>query len=602
VTFGTNPFAKEDFEDTKNSNLRVRGNLFTELELMKVLKYRFNLGFDFSNDSHSYLRKEGYWTYNQPFDPSSLNKNQAQYQGLVFDNTLEYNQTFGLHNISSVVGLSYQTSNYEQIWGTKNDVLMKGNDYFTNLDAALTNPKTGNYTDLEKLYSIFGRVNYNYDERYLFSATLRRDESSKFSPDTRVGYFPSVSAGWRISQEDFFDVSWINDLKFRANYGILGTSNIGVWDWVSFITVFPQAIFGTNQDLNTGMTQIRLANADLKWEKLSQVNAGFDAVLLNNKLSLNLDYFIKDTRDVLTPMQILMVTGNNGGNPVVNAASLRNTGVEVSATWRDRIGRDFGYDINVNGSYIKNEILELGYGRKEFTEWNTKSKVGEPIGEWYLIKTDGLFRTQEEVTAHTNSEGRVIQPNARPGDVRFIDFNDDGVITDADRQHSGSTIPKFQLGMNLGFDYKNFDLQFQLGGAFGHKSFNGPRSAFDRFDDNSNYRASYDPWTPDNPNAKDPRPIYADSRNVRGDQDRWLENGSYLKVKQIALGYNLPKSILGSTFSDIRIYVNAQNMITFTSYTGLDPEFLNTSIWDRSYDGGSYPNPYGVTFGAQISF
>jgi TonB-linked SusC/RagA family outer membrane protein len=602
VTFGTNPFAKEDFEDTKNSNLRVRGNLFTELELMKVLKYRFNLGFDFSNDSHSYLRKEGYWTYNQPFDPSSLNKNQAQYQGLVFDNTLEYNQTFGLHNISSVVGLSYQTSNYEQIWGTKNDVLMKGNDYFTNLDAALTNPKTGNYTYLEKLYSIFGRVNYNYDERYLFSATLRRDESSKFSPDTRVGYFPSVSAGWRISQEDFFDVSWINDLKFRANYGILGTSNIGVWDWVSFITVFPQAIFGTNQDLNTGMTQIRLANADLKWEKLSQVNAGFDAVLLNNKLSLNLDYFIKDTRDVLTPMQILMVTGNNGGNPVVNAASLRNTGVEVSATWRDRIGRDFGYDINVNGSYIKNEILELGYGRKEFTEWNTKSKVGEPIGEWYLIKTDGLFRTQEEVTAHTNSEGRVIQPNARPGDVRFIDFNDDGVITDADRQHSGSTIPKFQLGMNLGFDYKNFDLQFQLGGAFGHKSFNGPRSAFDRFDDNSNYRASYDPWTPDNPNAKDPRPIYADSRNVRGDQDRWLENGSYLKVKQIALGYNLPKSILGSTFSDIRIYVNAQNMITFTSYTGLDPEFLNTSIWDRSYDGGSYPNPYGVTFGAQISF
>ena len=602
VTFGTNPFAKEDFEDTKNRNLRLRGNLFTELELMKVLKYRFNLGFDFSNDSHSYLRKEGYWTYNQPFDPSSLNKNQAQYQGLVFDNTIEYNQTFGLHNISSVIGMSYQTSNYEQIWGTKNDVLMKGNNYFTNLDAALTNPKTGNYADLEKLYSIFGRVNYNYDEKYLLSATIRRDESSKFSPDTRVGYFPSVSAGWRISQEEFFNSSLINDLKFRANYGILGTSNIGVWDWVSFITVFPQAIFGTDQNLNTGMTQIRLANSDLKWEKLSQVNAGFDAVLLNNKLTLNFDYFIKETRDVLTPMQILMVTGNSGGNPVVNAASLKNTGVEISATWRDRIGSDFGYEINLNGSYIKNKILELGYGREEFTQWNTKSKVGEPIGEWYLIKTDGLFRTQEEVTAHKNSEGRVIQPSARPGDVKFIDFNDDGEITDADRQHIGSTIPKLQLGMNLGFDYKNFDLQFQLGGAFGHKSFNGPRSAFDRFDDNSNYRASYDPWTTDNPNAKDPRPIYADSRNVRGDQDRWLENGRYLKVKQIALGYNLPKSILGSTFSDIRIYVNAQNLITFTSYTGLDPEFLNSSIWDRSYDGGAYPNPFGVTFGAQISF
>lgn len=602
VTFGTNPFAREDFEDTKNSNLRVRGNLFTELELLDALKYRFNLGFDFSNDKHTYLRKEGYWTYNQPYDPSSLNKNQAQYQGLVFDNTLEYNKKFGKHDISSVFGMSYQTSNYEQIWGTKNDVLKTGDDYFRNLDAALTDPKTGSYTNLEKLFSLFGRVNYNYDEKYLFSFTMRRDESSKFSPDTRVGYFPSVSAGWRISQEDFFDVSWVGDLKLRANYGILGTSNIGVWDWVSFITVFPQAIFGVDQALHTGMTQIRLANADLKWEELSQLNAGFDAVLLNNKLNLSVDYFLKETRDVLTPMQILMVTGNNGGNPYVNAATLQNTGLELSATWRDRIGADFGYSINLNGSYLKNKIIELGYGRTEFTQWDTKSIVGEPIGEWYLIHTDGLFRTQEEVLAHKNSEGKIIQPDAKPGDVKFVDYNDDGVITDADRQHSGSTIPKFQLGMNLGFEYKNFDLQFQFGGAFGYKAFNGPRSGFDRFDDNSNYRASYDPWTPDNPDAKDPRPIYADSRNVRGDQDRWLENGSYLKVKQMALGYNLPKSILGSTFSNIRVYVNAQNLITFTSYTGLDPEFLNTNIWDRSYDGGAFPNPYGVTFGAQISF
>jgi len=602
VTFGTNPFAKEDFEDTRNSNLRIRGNLFTELELQKALKYRFNLGFDFSNDKHTYLRKEGYWTYNQPYDPSSLNKNQSQYQGLVFDNTLEYNKKFGKHDISSVLGLSYQTSTYEQIWGTKNDVLRTGDDYFRNLDAALTNPKTGNFTNLEKLFSLFGRVNYNYDGKYLFSFTIRRDESSKFSPDTRVGYFPSVSGGWRISQEDFFNVDWVDDLKLRVNYGILGTSNIGPWDWVSFITVFPQAIFGVDQSVHTGMTQIKLSNSDLKWEELSQLNAGFDAVLLKNKLDLSIDYFLKETKDVLTPMQILMVTGNNGGNPYVNAATLQNTGLELSATWRDKIGSDFGYSINLNGSYLKNKITELGYDRTEFTQWDTKSIVGKPIGEWYLIRTDGLFRSQEEVFAHKNSEGKIIQPNAKPGDVKFVDYNDDGVITDADRQHCGSTIPKFQLGMNLGFEYNNFDLQFQLGGAFGHKVFNGPRSAFDRFDDNSNYRANYDPWTPDNPNAKDPRPIYADSRNVRGDQDRWLENGNYLKIKQMALGYNLPKSILGNIFSNIRVYVNAQNLITFTSYTGLDPEFLNANIWDRSYDWGAYPNPYGVTFGAQISF
>ncbi len=605
VTFGSNPFAKEDFENTTNSNLRARGNIFTELEAFKMFKYRFNFGFDFSNDKHKYLRKEGYWTYNQPYDPSSLNKNQAQYQGFVFDNTLEFNKKINKHDISAVLGISYQTSNYEQIWGTKNGVLMNSStgEYYENLDAVLRDPKTGNYKDLQKLFSVFGRVNYNFDERYLLSFTMRRDESSKFSPDNRVGYFPSISAGWRISNENFFNVSWIDDLKIRANYGVLGTSNIGYWDWVELINSFPQAVFGTGQDVHTGMTQVKLVNTDLKWEKLSQLNAGFDVTMLNNRLNLSVDYFNKETKDVLAPMQILMATGNNGGNPYVNAVTLQNSGLEVTATWRDKIGKDFGYSINVNGAYLKNKIKDIAYDLQQgFTQWDTKSIPGHPIGEWYLIKTDGIFRSIEEVQAHKNSEGKLIQPNAQPGDVKYIDYNDDGMITDADRQHCGSTIPKFQLGMNLGFEYKGFDLQFQLSGAFGHKSFNGPRSAYDKFDDNSNYRADYDPWTPENPNAKDPRPIYGDSRNVRGEQDRWLENGSYLKVKQMALGYNLPKSVLGNVFSGIRVYVNAQNLITFTSYKGLDPEFLNSNIWDRSYDGASYPNPYGVTFGAQISF
>lgn len=601
VTFGTNPFAIEDFLVTENGNLRTRGNVFTELEFFKSLKYRLNFGFDLSNDKHLQLRKEGFWTYNQPYVPSSLNKNQAQYRGYVYDNTIEYAKIFGKHDVSAVVGTSYQTSNYEQIWGTKNDVLMTGNDYFTNLDAALNNPKTGNYQDIEKLFSVFGRVNYTYHENYLLSLTMRRDESSKFNPKFRVGYFPSVAAGWRISKEEFFNVPWINDLKLRANYGVLGTSNIGVWDWVSFITVFPQVAFGTDQAVYTGMTQIQLANEDLKWEKVAQMNAGFDAVFLDNRLNLSIDYFDKQTKDVLTPMQILMVTGNNGGNPVVNAASLQNRGVELAAEWRDRVG-EFGYQIGFNGSYIKNKILELGYDRDEFTQWNTKSKVGESIGDWYLIKTDGLFRTDAEVQDHKNSKGELIQPNAKPGDVKFIDFNDDGQITEADRQYIGRSMPRYQIGGNIGFDYKGFDLQFQFTGAFGFLSFNGPRSGYDRFDDNSNYRVDYDPWTPENPNAKDPRPIYADSRNVRGDQDRWLENGNYVRIRQMALGYNFPKSITGDLFSQIRLYVNAQNLVTFTKYRGLDPEFLNRSIWERSYDGGAFPNPKGFTFGAQITF
>lgn len=601
VTFGVNPFAREDFEETTNSNLRIRGNAFTELELFKSLKYRFNFGFDFSNDKHTYLRKEGYWSYNQPYDPSSLNKNQAQSQSLIFDNTLEYNKVFGKHDIAVVLGTSYQTSNYEQIWGTKNDVLMTGGGYFTQLDATLSGPKTGSYKDLEKLFSVFGRINYNYDSKYLFSFTMRRDESSKFGPSHRVGYFPSFSAGWRISNEKFFNVNWIDDLKIRANYGVLGTSNIGVWDWVSFINLYPQAIFG--DQLVNGMTQVKLANPDLKWEELTQFNAGFDAMLLNNRLQISVDYFLKETKDVLTPLPILLSTGNNGGNPYVNAATLQNTGIEISATWRDKIGKDLYYNIGVNGSFLKNKIKALpGVPDERFDQWDTKSIKGKPIGEWYLIKSSGIFKSMDEVLAHKNSQGKLIQPDAQPGDIRYVDFNDDGYITDKDRQHCGSTIPSFYLGANIGLEYKGFDFQMQLTGAFGHKNFNGPRSAYDRFDDNSSYRANYDPWTPENPNAKDPRPLYGDSRNAEGNRDRWLENGNYVRIKQIALGYNLPKSLLGNVFSQVRFYVNAQNLITFTSYTGLDPEFLNSNIWDRAYDGGAFPNPKGFTVGTQITF
>lgn len=603
ITFGSNPFAKEDFTDTRNSNLRIRGNAFTELEVMKMFKYRFNFGFDISNDRYRYLRKVGSWQANQPQDPSSLNRNQGQSREFVFDNTLEFNRKFGRHGISAVAGISFQPFFYEQVWGTKNGVLTNSltGEYYDQLNATLVNPRTGSYLDESKLFSVFGRVNYDFDERYLLSFTMRRDESSRFAPQHRAGYFPSVAGGWRISKENFFDVSWIDDLKLRANYGILGTSNIGFWDWVALVNAFPQAVFGDNTVVS-GMTQVQLINEDLKWEKLSQLNLGADASMFKNRLNVSAEYFLKVTRDVLTPMQILRSTGNNGGNPFVNAATLENRGVELALSWRDKIGRDFGYNIDVNGSYLKNKIRKLGYDRQRFTQWNTMSVVGSPVGEWYLIKTGGLFRSEEEVMSHRNSQGKLIQPNAKPGDIRYIDYNDDGMITDADRQHAGSTIPSYQLGMNLGFSYKGFDLQVQMTGAFGHKIFNGPRNGFDSYNDNSNYRADYDPWTPQNPNAADPRPIFGDSRNSRADQDRWLENGNYVRIKQIALGYNLPKSLLGKAFDSARFYVNGQNLFTFTSYTGLDPEFLNTNIWDRTYDGGAFPTPRGITFGTQLSF
>ncbi len=602
VTFGTNPIAREDLEDVTNENLRLRGNAFAELELFKMLKYRFNFGLVTSSDSHSNLRKEGNWSYNKPVDPTSLNRNRAFYKSMTFDNTLELNKKLGMHDIAAIVGTSYMSDDYSQIWGTKNNVLMTGNTYFKQLDGALSDPKTGSYQNLSKLFSVFGRLNYTLNGKYMLSATVRRDSSSKFGPKYRNGVFPSIAGAWRIGEEGFFKNRVVNDLKLRANYGILGSSNIGEWDWTPYINVFPQAIFGTDQSVHTGMTQVKLVNSNLKWEELEQLNAGFDLVMFDHRLEVNADYFLKTTRDVLTQMQILMSTGNNGGNPMVNAASLENKGFELSVNWKDQIG-DFRYSVGLNTSYVKNKILELGYGREFFTQWDTKSYVGSPIGDWYLIKTDGIFRSQQEVLDHVNSKGKLIQPNAQPGDVRYVDYNDDGNITDADRQYAGHSLPTWSAGTNLSFEYKGFDLFLQFTGAFGHKIFNGPRSAFDRFDDNSNYRKDYDAFDlVNNPNGKDPRPLYGDARNVRRDQDRWLEDGDYLRLKQVALGYNLPKDIFGNGVENVRVFVNAQNVFTLTKYTGLDPEFLNSSIWDRSYDGGAYPNPYGFTLGVQLKF
>ncbi|MCW3788032.1 SusC/RagA family TonB-linked outer membrane protein [Plebeiibacterium sediminum] len=602
VTFGTNPFAKEKLTDTHNQNMRVRGNVFTELSFFTKLKYKLNIGFETSFDEHRYIRKEGNWTYNQPWDPSSLNKNKARFNSMVYDNTLEYNDSFGEHTVAAVVGTSFMDQNYEQLWGSKNEILSTSDGtYFEQLNAATVDPRTGGYRDMTKLFSVFGRINYSYGDRYLFSATVRRDESSKFGPNFSHGVFPSVSGAWKISSEEFFNIPWMNTLKVRANYGVLGSSNIGPWDYVAFINSFPQAVFGTDQSVVNGQTQVKLVNDDLKWEELHQMNIGVDLSFFDNKLDVTGEYFKSETKDVLTGMQILMTTGNNGGNPNVNAATLQNTGVELSLTWRDMIG-DLKYSVNANISTVKNKIIELGYGREFFTQWNTRSYVGKPIGEWYLIKTDGLFRSEQEVLNHVNSNGNLIQPNAKPGDIRYVDFNDDGTITDADRQYIGSPWPDLQLGINASLEWKGFDLQLQMAGSFGHKVFNGPRSTMDRFDDNSNYRADYDAWSLDNPNAKDPRPLYQDSRNARGNQDRWIENGSYLRLRQMALGYTVPKQVLGNAIDKVRVFVNAQNLVTFTKYNGLDPEFRNSNIWERGHDYGAFPNPKAVTIGAQLTF
>jgi TonB-linked SusC/RagA family outer membrane protein len=602
-TFATNPIAKENLENRSTENVRIRGNVFAELDFTDYLNYRVNYGLNYNSGNHNYLRRVGNWTLNQPYDPSRLYDERSEFQSHLIENTLTFDKDFGNHKVNTVIGQSFQTFREDLSWGEGTDLTRVGDDYYTVLDAATENYRTGGYLNEAAISSYFGRLSYNFDDRYIAEFTMRWDGTSRLPEDNRWGSFPSVSGAWRISNESFFKVNWIDDLKLKASWGQLGSSNIGYYDYQGVLNINPQAVFGEDQQIRNGVTQVELVNQDLRWETLTQTNIGFDVRLLNDRLTSSANYYTSETEDVLTEMPILMTTGNDGGNPLVNAASLKNTGVEISAEWTEGFEEsDFTYSIGVNFNRSRNEILSLGFDQVEFYTWQTKNEVGEPIGMYYLIETDGLFQSDQEVQNHTNSNGDVIQPDAKPGDIRYVDHNDDGQITSNDRKIVGSPWPDFEYGLNVTAGYKNFDIRIQGFGAQGFDIFNGPRSVMDRFDDNSNYRKGIEPWTPQNTDTDFPRIIYGDQRNSRGDQDRWLEDGSYFKIKNITLGYTVPSSWVENWFDRLRVSVTAQNMITFTGYSGLDPEFSAPNIFRRTHDDYMYPTPKNVTFNLQLSF
>lgn len=602
-TFGTNPVAIANLEDRTNENLRIRGNLWTEIKIASWLRYRLNLGYETSSDHYKYLRKEGNWTLNQAYDPAILNENRARFESRLVENTLTFNKEFGKHKVNAVVGQTYQQDKYEQIWGTKRNIIRNSlGQYYDVLDQG-NEPQTGGFGGRGVLLSYLGRVEYNFDDKYLVNGVIRRDGSSRLGRNNQWGTFPSVSAAWRISKENFFKVDWISDLKIRGSWGILGTSsNIQYWDYLPIINTFSTMVVGRDQHVEPGGIQVRLANKDLRWEELTQTNIGLDADLFNSRFSFTAEYFIAKTSNVLVNMPIALTTGNDGGAPTANAANLKNTGFEISATYRSRPS-DFKYYATANVTTLKNRVLALGYGRNDIYVGNTVTKLGQPIGMWYVLQTDGLFQSQADIDSYKNKDGKIIQPGAKPGDVRFRDNDGDGQITNTDKVVVSSPWANWELGLNLGASYKSFDLTMNWFGSFGATVYNGYYSLVDRFDDNSNYRSGISPWTPDNTKTSTPRAFYGSTLNSRGDSDRWLEDGSFMRLKLITLAYNFPERWLKRIgFSTGQLSLSGQNLITFTKYNGLDPEFNNGSLFERGYDNFSFPNLKMYSLGLQFGF
>lgn len=601
-TYALNPVAQNEILHSSTGQQYLYGDVFGKVDIVpNILNAKLNFSYKNYFGETSTLRKKGNWTMGQGDDAAYISYSTSKHDKILIEPTINYAQKIGKNDISAVAGFSYDSFHEEYRGETKLDPLVIGDKYITSFNSATgTQTCTGSYIKY-LLMSYFARANYSFDDRYLIQLTGRRDGTSRLPKNTRWANFGSASIGWRISNESFFNVGWIDDLKIRANLGTLGNTNIGAWDYQATINTAPRAIMN-GDDLVLGMTQSNLTNNDLVWERKTTANVGVDFAALGTRLTASAEYYYSKSSDLLLALPVLMTTGNEGGAPTVNAGSLQNTGIEFEVGWHDTVG-DFSYAVNANLSTCWNKVLNLGYGQTVYYTSLAKSEVGKPLGMWYLYKTKGIFQSTADVKNHTNAEGVVIQPDAKPGDIIYDDYNGDGQISSADRQIVGSPWAKLYAGLNLSFAWKGLELNISGYGRFGQMVYNGARATAADFSTNQNNFNDYSPWTVDNPSTTTPRSIYGDTRNSRSDQDRWLEDGSFFRFSDITIGYSLPSSLLQKAkIEAVRFSIVGKNLITLTKYSGLDPEFADSGIYTIGYDGCSFPNPRSVQFAVSFTF
>ena len=557
------------------------------------------------------MQKQGEWRFNQPAAPTVVNEDRSRFTSLLFEHTLNFNNTFGKHDVNGVVGYSQQHSQREITTAGRTNLQIFNGEYLTTINSATGEPVGYGSVPMNfRIRGFLGRVNYTYSEKYMLTLTGRYDQDSRFGSDYRSGFFPSVALGWRLSDEGFFKVPFVSDLKLRASWGQLGIVTVDSWDYIGFLNSNPRAIFGPDQAAFVGATQARLANQDLLWETRTSTNIGFDLGLLQNRIFLSAEYYNALSEDVLVNLPIAWYLGNLGGDPALNAASIRNQGVEVAATYRSTEGA-FKWDLSANFTTIKNTVEDVGNqgeGINYLQTGITRSQVGRSVGEWYLLQTNGLFQSQSEIDAYTNDEGRVIQPFAKPGDIRFVDINGDGQINQADRTFRGSPWPTLQSGAQFNASYNGITLNMLFVGVFGQEVLNGVRQVLDSYQ-NTNFRRDINPWSPDNPGGTDPRlgvalndPGLID--NARLESDRWLESASYVRMRNLELGYVLPAPMTNRlNMQRARVYISGQNLFTITKYSGLDPDVTGSTdnpILDRGFDSGNWPASRVYSIGLEI--
>ena len=591
----------ENEKNNKHEYWRVFGNAYLQIEPIKSLILKTNLGVNYYNET------------NKTFEPAwlrdtvnKLTQSTAKNQDWVWTNTAQYDCTFGKNSIMALVGVEAKKYHNESFFGYGTGLAIEDPNYLY-LGNVTANKNVGAGASNYSMFSGFGKINYTWDEKYLSSFTLRRDASSRLSKDHNYDWFPSFSAGWRISNEKFMQNtrSWLNELKIRGSWGINGNDLIdNEAFYAKYLMSLDRGSYNMNGDGNTlspGAYRIRTTNPDLKWEKTYQTNVGVDASLLNNRLTVSLDYFFKETKDMLVEKPYIATIGE-GGYCWYNGGEMTNKGFEGQINWRSKAGKDFNYEVGFNFTVQKNKVTALledikytyggGYGNL--------SLVGQSLGSWMGFKTDGVFHSQEEVDKY-KSDYQVEFGQPGVGRIKYVDANGDGKINYNDRTWLGCDLPKVQLGINLGANWRGFDLSMFFSSII-RDAFNNSKYYTDLFQCwNGNHgtrlltaaKAYENFLTTGYYDCDTPAPTTDNGNNEHEVSEFHLEDGSFLRLKTLSLGYTLPANVMSKLhLSNARVYFQAQNVFTITSYTGADPEGL----------GYPYAMPRQYTFGIQFGF
>lgn len=608
----SNLVATLEYLDTRSKSERLVGNGYIEWDILKGLQFKSNLGTDLTFVTGRSFSPEYFVSDYQKNLENSLSKTWTRHFTWLWENTVTWDKTFSnIHRLNVLGGFTAQ--NYD-----RETVGVSGRNFFTNdpnyvyVDQAAADTKSGsNNASSESMASYLFRVNYALKDRYLLTASFRADGSSKFGPDSRWGYFPSAAAGWRISEEQFVKnrVKWLDNLKLRASWGQIGNDKIANYQYAGVANMSSSFDAVFNGVYYPGGTITSLYNRAIHWEASEQTDFGLDLSVLKNKLTAEIDYYIRDTKDMLVTVNVPAQVGLSAVD--TNVGEVRNQGFDFTLGWNHSV-RDFRYNIRFTGTTIKNEVTKLG---KDIPKGDvgsgllvTMTREGYPIGSFYGYQVIGIFQSQDDIDYYNTLPTTVGQkyqnfsgPAVAPGDLIYADLNGDGMVrAAADRTFIGNPTPDFIGGLNIGVEWKNIDFSVDIQGTFGNEIFNS--KIFERYGGDDNYsRAFLDRWTTDNKDTDLPR--MTTGGNNYQISTRWLQDGSYVKLQAAELGYSLPKTLIDRVkIQNLRIYVSGNNLFYITKYDGLTPEISRTNNLERGIDRAIYPVTSSVRFGINVTF